>query len=244
MMIFLLIATSSILSASSGTCWLSVAGLNQERFVWGPVNVECGWEPGGCWHSAPWGNWGVTSNYGHKQDGTQFQGWKGTGWKKEWNSCTDGYSPPNCTYYNWNNCTQQRSFSGVNVHGTKGFGAWVNCPQDTTGDGMCDTGGCLDVYSFGEWNNWMTLYELDPAIPWPWCGKDDLVETLYFPPTVVHLTCDVSGCWAAGSSWMTPSSGSWATHAEMAMVVNFGVYYDSIDCEYLRFANPQYDCYW
>jgi hypothetical protein len=26
------------------TCWLSVAGLNKNRFVWGTVNTECGWQ--------------------------------------------------------------------------------------------------------------------------------------------------------------------------------------------------------
>ncbi len=94
----LLLLVCSVKNLPAQTCWLSVAGLNQNRFVWGPVNVECGWE-GSCWHSPPFGNWGVTSNYGQKQDGDQFQGWKPKWskltfrWQLHWNSCTSGYPP-------------------------------------------------------------------------------------------------------------------------------------------------------
>ena len=53
------------------TCTFSVAGLNDWRKVMGPVNVECG---GFLQRSAPWGNWGVNSNFGTRNDTTQFQG--------------------------------------------------------------------------------------------------------------------------------------------------------------------------
>lgn len=224
---------------AQGTCSVSIAGLNQNRTVYGPVNAECGWE-GACWHSPPWGNWGVTSNYGHKEDGAQFQGWHPG--DRQWNSCTSEYPPPDYNYYNWNGYTQQRSFEGINVHGTTSVDVYVNCPRDTNADGVCDVGGCKDVYSVGQSTNWMTLYELDPAFP-PWCGGDDLVETLYFPATYVSLTCEPGWCQSAGTSWLTPTSGS-ATYAEMSMLVNYGTYYDTEMCEYQRFANPEYQCVW
>jgi len=239
----LLLLVCSFKNLPAQTCWLSVAGLNQNRFVWGPVNVECGWEEYGCWHSPPFGNWGVTSNYGQKQDSAQFQGWKPKDSKMQWNSCTSGYPPPSCDYYNWNACTQQRDWYTVNVHGTKGVTIQVTCPRDTNGDGQCDTGGCKDVYTYGEWTNWMTLYELDPPGFPPWCGTDDLVETLYFPTTYVYLTCNVGWCSAAQTAWQAPTSG-WVTSAQMAMLVNYGFYQDSVNCEYLRFSNPQYNCVW
>src|SRR5215203_1389208 len=94
---------------SAQVCRISTSGLNRNRQVIGPVHTEC---PPSL-HSFPFGNWGGTSNFGQKQDGTQFQGWchdtricdnQGNcrtecrdGWY-EWNSCTDidAYRPPNC----------------------------------------------------------------------------------------------------------------------------------------------------
>src|SRR5687768_3887755 len=91
-------------------CRLSVAGLNQNRRVMGPVRAEC---PPSL-HSPPFGNWGVTSNFGVKGDSRQFEGWcrnvqvcDNNGncsircqdtWY-EWNSCTDNrqWAPPNCS---------------------------------------------------------------------------------------------------------------------------------------------------
>ena len=53
-------------------CAVEVSGLNKDRKVSGPVSVECG---GLGFHSAPFGNWGVDSNHGDREDGHQFQGW-------------------------------------------------------------------------------------------------------------------------------------------------------------------------
>jgi len=50
---------------SGQVCRLSVAGLNQSRRVTGPVHAECSDE---IVHTPPFGNWGVTSNYGQKGD--------------------------------------------------------------------------------------------------------------------------------------------------------------------------------
>jgi hypothetical protein len=131
----------------------------------------------------------------------------------------------------------------VSVHGTKYVDVWVNCPEDTNGDGDCDRGGCKDVRAWAEWSNYMHLYEIDLPLPFPWCGVDDYVDTLYFPPTDVNLVCEPGYCRAAGTGW-APRTYSSFTYAEMAMVVNGGSYVDSMNCEYLRFANPQYNCRW
>src|SRR5687768_14508607 len=87
-------------SCYSQTCSLTVYGQNQARRVMGPVDTECP----NLVHTTPFGNWGVTSNFGTKLDGHQFQGWCHnsyvcdnaglcrtecrTGWY-QWNSCTD-----------------------------------------------------------------------------------------------------------------------------------------------------------
>lgn len=219
--------------------------LNKDRFVWGLLFQECGWEPEpGCWNSPPFGNWGVDSNYGQRQDTNQFEGWKPKGAQYQWNSCTAYYPPPNPDYYNWNNYTQQRDRYTTNPHGTKGVALAVSCPRDTNGDGICDQGGCKEIYSYSEGTNWMSLYELDPFNPLlPWCGIDDHVETLYFPATAVYLSCTVGYCYGGGSPWYSPTSG-WVTSVQLAMVVNFGVYQDSVFCEHLRSRDPSYRCTW
>lgn len=216
---------------------MSVAGLNQSRRVMGPVHTEC---PGEIIHTAPFGNGGVTSNYGQKGDSNQFQGWchnsqacdnSGAcrtrctdGWY-EWNSCTDQslFQPPNCTLYNANNCTEQVTATGVNVHGTRYVDIPVRCP--TAAAGASAQGGCSEVRTYSSGTNFMSLYELDPG------SSDDLVQTLYFPETAVSLSCDAWGCAPAGSAWVAPraydSPASPAkVYAELATVVNWGAFVD------------------
>src|SRR6185369_14332344 len=143
-------------------CRISVAGLNQARRVTGAVHVEC---PGDLIHTVPFGNWGVTSNFGQKGDSHQFDGWchdaricdnAGAcrtvctdGWY-EWNSCTDHslYSATNCTLYNAASSTEQVTATGINVHGTKYAYVAVRCPIDTNSDCVPDQGGCRDAQSY------------------------------------------------------------------------------------------------
>src|SRR3954447_6002800 len=58
-------------SVHAQVCRLSVAGLNQARRVTGAIGAECASPV----HSTPFGNWGVTSNYGQKGNSHQFDGW-------------------------------------------------------------------------------------------------------------------------------------------------------------------------
>lgn len=226
--------------ALAQTCRLSVAGLNRNRAVAGPVNAEC---PGTPVHSSPFGNWGVSSNFGPKRNGHQFDGWchdtrvcdnSGScktvcadGWY-EWNSCTGDplYRPPNPTLYNANNGTAQVSTTGVNVLGTIQVDVPVSCPVDSDGDGAPDKGGCADVKSYAGPQNFMSLYELDPVC----C--DDLIQTVYFPATPAPLNCDVWGCGPGGSEWVQPSSydspaAPAKVFAEFATAVNWGAFVDS-----------------
>ncbi len=218
-------------------CRLSVAGLNQSRKVMGPVHAEC---PDEVFHTAPFGNWGVASNYGQKGNSHQFDGWCHdsttcvtpalcqvnctSGWY-EWNSCTDyaQFRPPNCTLYNATNCTEQVTATGVNVHGTKYVDVPVRCPSTTAG--KTAQGGCTDVRAYSSGTNYMSLYELDPGAP------DDLVQTLYFPETKVDLACDAWGCAPAGSPWVAPSAydspaSPAKVYAELATAINWGAFVD------------------
>ena len=220
-------------------CRVSVAGLNRSRIVNGPVHGEC--PP--TIHTPPFGNWGVTSNYGDKVDGHQFQGWchdtrvcdnDGNcstqcrdGWY-EWNSCTDvrQWTPPNCSLYNDANCTRQRSTTGINVHGSRNIDVPVRCPTDTNDDGVADQGGCADAAVYRTGANFLSLYELDPGT------ADELIQTMYFPEVVLTLECDQWGCSPAGSTWLEPAfydspSSPAKVYAQFAAVVNSAAFVDT-----------------
>ena len=221
----------------SQVCRISVAGLNQSRRVTGAIHAEC---PEDFLHSAPFGNWGVSSNFGQKGDSHQFDGWchatrtcdnAGTcqtscndGWY-EWNSCTDHtlYRAPNCSLYNAASCMEQVTATGINVHGTRVVEMPVSCPRDANGDGVPDAGGCKDVAQYSSGTNFMSLYELDPVC----C--DQLVQTVYYPPVTIPLSCDALGCAPAGSSWLDPAfwdspSSPAKVFAQMAVAVNWGAF--------------------
>ena len=217
-------------------CRISVAGLNQNRRVIGPIHSEC--PP--TIHTPPFGNWGVTSTFGVKGDSRQFEGWCRDSRvcdnfgncqtfcgddNYEWNSCTDvaAYQPRNCSLYNTNDCTEQASVTGINVHGTKIVDLPVSCPRDLNNDGLLDEGGCAEVRSYSTGVNFMSLYELDPGT------GDELVQTLYFPEVMLGLQCNSLGCEPAGSPWVTPIAYDSPTSpakvfAEMAMVLNSGMF--------------------
>lgn len=235
----LLLSAALSAALSAQVCQLSVAGLNRNRAVKGEINAEC---PNNPLHSAPFGNWGVTSNYGRVRDGHQFNGWcrdtrvcdnRGNcktecrdGWY-EWNSCTThgDYKAPNCTLYNDKDCTEQRTSAGINVHGTVTIDIPVRCPIDSNNDGVADAGGCRDLREHISTGNFMTVYELDPFT------GNDLVQTLYFPQTVMPLNCTVAGCPASGSEWVPPNGydsprAPEKVFAELATLVNSGTFSD------------------
>lgn len=220
-------------------CRLSVAGLNRNRKVVGEITAEC---PSPI-HTAPFGNWGATSNFGTSRDGHQFDGWChevrvcdnagncrqdcNDGWY-EWNSCTNHqlYKAPNCSLFNSNECTEQVSTTGINVLGTQTVDIPVSCPMMTEGSGTLDRGGCSEVLNYSRSNNFMSLYELDPVT------GDELVQSVYYPGLLVPLKCNAWGCPSAGSDWAEPVS--WDSpkspakvFAEMAMIVNSGTFVDS-----------------
>lgn len=265
----LLLAAAEI--ASAQVCRISMAGATRNRKIINQLYAECAGDTINClaWvpifnmleHSLPFGNWGVTSNFGQKKDGHQFQGWcnrrylqdnagnwawhcmDSRGWY-EWNSCSQWpYNAPSCNLYNANNCTWQVTSQGNNVHGTIGFDAWASCPMDTNGDGQCDTGGCLNQTSVGTYNNYMSLYELDG------CDEDELVQSLYFPPTTATSNCSVWYCPAAGGSWVTPNfyqspSYPQIVDTELALIYNEAYFVDTYgSCAQQAQWDQRYNCY-
>lgn len=230
-------------------CTVNFQLWNRDREVNGEVNAECA--PG--FHSTTWGNWGVNSNWGSREDGHQFQGWchdqlmpNGSqvcddGWY-EWNSCTqdhvrnDGVS---CYYYNVDEdgitgCEAQRtdSDSTNNLYGSGSSIVSVTCPVDHNGDGSFDAGGCLDVNSLSISGNYMDLYELD-GTDW-----DNYVNRLHFPTlSVSPQNCGWDNCPSTSvQSWhsSTASPGGPGTDAKIGLgIANAHYSFDCTTCEAL-----------
>ena len=202
-------------------CTVTASGQNRNRTVAGEVNVECGAPP----HSAPFGNWGVSSNYSRKvKDTDQFRGWKwedGPWTKRQWNSCTTRkpeFQAPDCAYYNASNCWTQSS-SSVVTHGSFSYRYTGNqCPRFLDPDNPPPSGcSTLTGHVVEQTSNNMTLYELDKP------DSDDLVETLYFPGTSVTLrNCSYGGCPEQTSGWVDmdwSSSSAAEVEADLRMKV-------------------------
>jgi uncharacterized protein (TIGR03437 family) len=136
------------------------------------------------------------------------------------------WAPPNCSLFNEASCTQQKTVTGENVHGTRIVDTPVRCPTDTNSDGVSDQGGCADVRMYRSGTNFMSLYELDPGT------TDELIQTVYFPEVVLNLQCDTWKCGSAGSQWLEPAfydspASPPKIYAQFAAVVNSAVFVDT-----------------
>ena len=232
-------------------CTQIISGLNTDRYVDGPVNTECP----GVLHSAPFGNWGITSVFGPRVDGAQFQGWKTPGARfdrygnprpidpsdYEWNSCTShsDFSPPNCSYYNAAGCTEQESTQGNNHVGDIAIRYSVQCPRDTDGDGTCDTGGCsYDGRTTRVDTPDLSLYELDPWSP------DTLVQIIHYPTVSVVADCpDPWGCNQTWGTWSAPAYIPVGVTADF-LIGHRAEFYDTDGyCDELAEEDVDYACY-
>ncbi len=199
--------------SNAETCVIAFKGQNRHRTVSGYLDAECAPVTFPTqWHDPPWGNWGVSSNYGSKENADQFKGWKRKGRQRQWNSCTiyAEYTPPNPDYYNSSDNRSQES-NGIVTHGVMEFRNTVSCPDPADYDADPPV-GCASVegWDIRQFENYMTIYELDSP------DRDDLIETLYFPGTSVTLrSCDHDGCPERTSGWVDLSSStSSRTHVE------------------------------
>ena len=192
------------------TCVVVLSGQNRNRTVAGMIDVECGTVTPIVGHSAPFGNWGVASNYGQIRDTDQFRGWShedGPTTKRQWNSCTSFYPPPDCDHYNTppGICRTQSSPSPV-THGTMVYRSTFETCDPTNVPGKTPTTyiGCQqEGGTVSQSSNYMTLYELDGWKSQYSGDGHDLVETLYFPGTSVTLTgCNYYGCPEKTSAWV------------------------------------------
>lgn len=83
---------------AQGQCSFTINMSNNNRYAYDTAE-ECFNCPVVC-HSVPFGNWGVSSNIGSKQNGNQFEGWNpGCSYttpraQVQWNSCSVDYVKP------------------------------------------------------------------------------------------------------------------------------------------------------
>ena len=195
---FLITPIVSTLSAQfeHKSCTVRLEGQNRERTVRGVFAKECVFP-----HNigGPWGNWGVSSNYGDIRDADQFKGWHLMWGKRQWNSCTRDYI--GSQYYSdidEDGIWYQESRDTV-THGVMEYLTNRNvCPNSWYP--VADPGdACLSLngLTFTQSNNLMDIYELD------WPDRDDFVTQLKFNNTsTTYEYCSESGCPKRYSEWV------------------------------------------
>lgn len=161
------------------------------------LRAECG----GSIHSAPFGNWGVTSAYAGRSDGKQFMGWSPHGTKYQWNTCTvshpwrapdqrlPGRKPyMNATrrsngYWSQESNTIQRQSSTVQH-------TWISLRNT-----------CRALYQgvYDSRDLTMQVFELDRL--WP----DEEVAELEYEDVGVNLRCSSDWNCRGQTSWMSPT---------------------------------------
>jgi len=199
---------------------------NKARHVIGEVNAEC--PPS--WHSATWGNWGVSSNFGGLADSDQFRGFHLSGTQGQWNSCTrDHLRDTDNIYYN-----HDHNGNGLGDDQWQDGDYWCangsvdlnrGCPVDMNLDGRCDRGGCVGLTSFTVSNQFLSLYELD------WPDGDEFITTLYVDSgccKAVLSGCTKYGCTGPFYSayYSTIQSTNTAVEAKVRLKVNYAVFVD------------------
>ncbi len=213
-------------------CVVFYRGENHSRTIGASSSIRA--ECGGDGHSAPFGNWGVTSNYGHAVDSNQFPGWKvGTAWRSgetiwQWNSCTgppeSRYGRGRISYYNGSSggphspWDYQYSTIGMVPHGYRIYRKPIPC-EGSRAEPLPSATGCERAfYSYTQAVNFMSLYELDVK-------HYSLITTLYFPGITVDMNCDFYGCSERVSDWKDVSTKTnYASHvnAQIRMRVSAG----------------------
>lgn len=165
----------SVVVPALARCTADLAFYNEARRAHGQINVECGW-----FHSAPFGNWGVDSSHGSRDDEDQFSGWKYLDRKRQWNSCTSRndpseFQPGAVIPAQWADPDYQYVYATARYESPRGY--------------SCESWLPGRVFTIAA--DYMKVYELDPGGPF-W-GGDDWVATLLYGPINIPLTC--TGPW-------------------------------------------------
>lgn len=181
--------------AQEAYCREDVELQNKTRRVTGQVNVECGDECFlGICHTAPFGNWGVTSAHMGRVDGGQFAGWKPHGSQRHWNSCTSLYSDSN-------DGPGKQKAEPDNTRAFAWFPLWHWAgyrQRDACEEQMPETRRDYNVY--------MKIYELDPH---SWIADDDdFIVRLDYGDFSTPITCYSRWDCRGESQWRSRSASN------------------------------------
>ena len=206
------------------SCVVQFRMVNHNRYVY-DTDEECG---GVSFHTAPYGNWGVSSNAGVAYDSHQFQGWyPDDGWL-QWNSCSTEYAKPDLdcrvlnfpdpegTYpypqngypfsdpYDWNNTVPPHGTDTcVDQISTGGFNHYGTVTKIRSVSAPVDTDGdgVLDSGGCKELNGEsISIQDSFTTLYELDSDRSELVQTLYFPEVSATLNCNVAACFAVGDS--------------------------------------------
>lgn len=192
--------------AEAARCITKIAFYNVDRTVPGPVNVECGGISQDYMHSAPFGNWGVDSNYGSAHDGYQFSGWyPDDGWR-QWNSCTSTYRSPE-------HLPEEPQLAKPNYGNLYARATRYHRPGRP----------CNVIHRSGAYvlsGLYMRLYELDTKWDFLILGNgSDYVTTLYFPTLVTPISCNSTGYCRGQSAYKQNRFANRPATAKIAVVI-------------------------
>ena len=185
----------SIVVEAAGTCFVGGHLYNRDRKIskGGVIDAECY----GSIHSPPFGNWGMHSIFGAREDRHQFAGWKYKGKKWQWNSCTwhPDFDAPDPEYYNqprqgdrvWQKSAlgERRADSGWLMHS----------PRQT-----CRARWDNKVYTINDFET--ELYELD------WPDDSEHTATLGYGNVRIRMKCTSKWKCEGRRGWMSPRSVS------------------------------------
>ena len=166
----------SVVAPTLARCTADLAFHNEVRRTHGQINVECSWP-----HTPPFGNWGVDSSHGSRDDEDQFSGWKPKGGHNQWNSCTRRNYPSEFQSgavipAQWADPDVPFVYATARIKGPRGQ--------------TCESWLPGRVYTIA--GEYMRVYELDKG--WIFGGADDWVATLLYGTINIPLTC--AGPWS------------------------------------------------
>lgn len=213
----------------NGVCRIEYRLVNKERYVIGHfLSAEC---PGEI-HSAPFGNWGVESNYDVIRNSRQFDGWNLIDGLLQWNSGTSNTTdfPVGCggpgPYYNHSDCTEQFSNTGVPNWGIHAGVAPNILKVECTVSCAPEGNGCIEANNteITVADHFMKMYELDSP------GTHVPTGHLVFGTQIVCSICfDPLGCDSSISMWDAASDNSTGVSAQAAIEITGGTFIDKWD---------------
>lgn len=169
--------------AEAQMCQVTLELSSDLRRLTGTVMTECGGECILLWcEKAPWGNFGVNSDFSRRRNTNQFRGWHPDGSKREWNACTQQYYGG--PYVN-DGAGQKAAPDDERLVGSRAVA--------TSNRGVSCREYLPEVHTAEDVD--MAIYEMDRIT------KDDYITTLDYGDIDIRITCT--------SNWVCSGTSEW-----------------------------------